>query len=68
MESKKPYEIEIGLISDSTDHRFVHLEIAKRFWQVLVLTNRRELVQNALQAIQEENEGNNDDNQMEIED
>ena len=42
-ESKKPYEIELGVVSDATQHRFVRVEAEKK----------KQLIANALQAIQD---------------
>lgn len=51
-ESKKPYEIELGVVSDATQHRFVRVEAEKK-----------QLIANALQAIQDAANGD----QMDVE-
>ena len=51
-ESKKPYEIELGVVSDATQHRFVRVEAEKK-----------QLITNALQAIQDAANGD----QMDVE-
>ena len=50
-ESKKPYEIELGVVSDATQHRFVRVEAEKK----------KQLI--ALQAIQDAANGD----QMDVE-
>ncbi len=52
-ESKKPYEIELGVVSDATQHRFVRVEAEKK----------KQLIVNALQAIQDAANGD----QMDVE-
>lgn len=52
-ESKKPYEIELGVVSDATQHRFVRVEAEKK----------KQLIANALQAIQDAANGD----QMDVE-
>lgn len=52
-ESKKPYEIEIGFISDATQQRFVRIDKERRFASQIVLMHRDGLVRDALKAIEE---------------
>lgn len=52
-ESKKPYEIEIGYVSDATGHRFIRVEKERRCDQEFIMRDRDNLVRDALRAIEE---------------
>lgn len=64
-ESKKPYELEFGYVSDATDHQFVRVDNPKRFVRIHCLIGRDELVQRAVNAIREDEAGS--DGGMEVE-
>lgn len=57
IESKKPYEIEFGYVSDSTDHQFIRVDSATRFGNFWSVICRDELVKNAVRALREEDAG-----------